>query len=65
MCFMSAPKTKPPAPLVTASSDEARRTGDLEAAIRRRRAGAAADVLNGRQGAPTVRATTTLGGVAA
>lgn len=38
------------APILSAQSDPARREGDLEARIRRARAGAAADVLTTPQG---------------
>lgn len=45
MCFFSQPRPAPAARIAAPSSDAARRQGDLEARLRRRRAGAAADVL--------------------
>ena len=61
MCF--APKVKAPAPVQVASYDnaEAQTAGDMEQRLRRRRAGAAADVLTGPGGIP---ATPTMGGIA-
>lgn len=53
-----------PAPVQVASydNDEANQQADIEARLRRRRAGAAASVLTSATGIP---ATPTLGGVAA
>lgn len=61
MCMMSA---KSPGPLKVAAYDnqEALNQGDIEARLRRRRAGAAADILTGATGIPS---TKSLGGVAA
>ena len=61
---MCMPKVKTPGPLKVAAYDnqEAQTQGDLEARLRRRRAGAAANVLTGPSGIPS---TSTLGGVAA
>lgn len=62
MCIV--PKVKTPAPQQIAAYDntEATRTADAEARLRRRRAGAAANVLTSATGIPS---TTTMGGVAA
>lgn len=61
MCIMKSPKVNP---LQVAAYDnqEALQQADLEARLRRRRAGAAADVLTGSTGIP---ATSTMGGVPA
>lgn len=61
MCLMNIPK---PQPISFASTDnaEARREADIEARLRRRRAGAAANVLTGPRGIP---ATAKMGQVAA
>lgn len=48
-------------PLAAYDNQEALRQGDIEARLRRRRAGAAADVLTGASGIP---ATATMGGIA-
>lgn len=63
MCFFT-PKVKAPAAQQIAAYDnsEAIRTADAEARLRRRRAGAAAQVLTSPTGIPS---TPTLGGVAA
>lgn len=60
MCFPKAPKF---APVQVASTDnrEAQQQADLEARLRRRRSGAAANMLTGPTGIPS---TPTLGGVA-
>ena len=57
-----APKIPKPAPIQISAIDnrQAMMQGDLEARLRRRRAGAAADILTGATGIP---ATATLGGV--
>jgi len=62
MC-MSRPKMPAAQKPQVAAYDntEALKQGDIEARLRRRRAGAAADVLTGPAGIP---ATATLGGVA-
>jgi hypothetical protein len=64
MC-LSAPKVSAPAPAQVAAYDntEAVRQADIEARLRRRRSGAAANVLTGPTGLS--RTTPTLGGVAA
>ncbi|PZQ99925.1 MAG: hypothetical protein DI533_04655 [Cereibacter sphaeroides] len=64
---MKAPKVAavatPQQPQVAAyDNEEANKQADIEARLRRRRAGAAADVLTSSTGIP---ATPTLGGVAA
>lgn len=61
MCI--TPKTPRAQPVRVASADnrEALAQADIEARLRRRRAGAAADVLTGPTGIP---ATATMGGVA-
>lgn len=61
MCI--TPKIKQPGPMKIAAYDntEATRTADAEAALRRRRAGAAATILTSPTGIPS---TSTLGGVA-
>lgn len=63
MCAKT-PKFPTPAPVQVAAydNDEANKQADIEARLRRRRAGAAANVLTGPTGIP---ATPTLGGVAA
>jgi hypothetical protein len=61
MCFM--PKIKTPSQAVASTDNaEAQAQADLEARLRKRRAGAAANVLTGPTGIPS---TATLGGVAA
>jgi hypothetical protein len=51
MCVFRSPKTEAvAAPILAASSEPAQREGDLEARMRRMRAGAAADVLTSPQG---------------
>lgn len=60
MCF--AKTSKIPAQQIAAyDNSEALKQADIEARLRRRRSGAAANVLTGATGIP---ATTTLGGVA-
>lgn len=62
MCFIKTPKVqKPHIPLASTDNREALAQADLEARLRKRRAGAAADVLTGPAGIP---ATATMGGVA-
>lgn len=61
MCF-SAPKIPTQrTPVAAYDNREALAQADIEARLRRRRAGAAADVLTGPMGIP---ATSTMGGVA-
>lgn len=62
MC-MPTPKisTPKPAPIAAFDNTEAIASADLEARLRRRRAGAAANVLTSATGIPS---TPTLGGVA-
>jgi hypothetical protein len=60
MCFKT-PNIKSPA-VAAIDNREAIAQGDLEARLRKRRAGAAADILTGARGIPY---TPTLGGVAA
>lgn len=67
MC-MSAPRIPKPAAAIIPSPNnaEAQRQSDLEAALRRRRAGAAADILTSPVGIPADRpASGQLGKVAA
>ena len=61
MCFSKPPKISP---LQVAAYDnqEANNQADIEARLRKRRAGAAADVLTSPRGIPS---TPTMGGVAA
>lgn len=61
MCF-NKPKAAGPVQIAAYDNQEATQQADIEARLRRRRAGAAADVLTGPSGIP---ATRTLGGVAA
>lgn len=62
--MMRGPKLPDPKPAIFAAPDnlEATRAASIEAALRRRRAGAAADILTSPTGIP---ATATMGGVAA
>lgn len=60
MCFFSAPKIEKPQ-VAAYDNQEALRQADMEARLRRRRAGSAADVLTSPTGIPS---TPTLGGVA-
>lgn len=63
MCLMKSPKiTAAPQQIAAYDNQEATRTADLEAALRRRRSGAAAQILTSPMGIPS---TATLGGVAA
>jgi hypothetical protein len=64
MCMMRTPKIPKPAPMIIAAPDnrEAIFQGDMEARLRRARAGAAANILTSPTGIPS---TPTLGGVAA
>lgn len=60
MCLIKTPKIPTPA-VASTDNAEAIRQGEMESRLRRRRAGAAADVLTGASGIP---ATATMGGVA-
>ena len=60
MCLVKTPKVKPQQ-IAAFDNSEALAAGDIEARLRRRRAGAAANVLTGPSGIP---ATPTLGGSA-
>ncbi|WP_172600808.1 hypothetical protein [Cereibacter sphaeroides] len=60
MCVFKPPKIKTP-PVAAVDNSEALAQADIEARLRKRRAGAAADVLTGPTGIP---ATQTLGGAA-
>lgn len=64
MCFFKTPKIQTPAAQQIAAYDnsDATKQADIEARLRRRRSGAAADILTGPTGIPS---TATLGGVAA
>lgn len=63
MCVFGGPKISPAVSQVAATDNaEATRQADLEARLRRRRSGAAANVLTGPRGIPS---TPKLGGVAA
>ncbi len=64
MCLMKAPKIQTPAAQQIAAFDntDATQQADLEARLRRRRSGAAAQILTSPTGIPS---TATLGGVAA
>lgn len=60
MCIV--PKASAAQPMMAAVDNrEANATADIEARLRRRRAGASADILTGPRGIPS---TATLGGVA-
>ncbi len=63
MCLFRGPSLPDPKPAIFAATDnrEASRSASLEAALRRRRAGAAADILTSPVGIP---ATPTMGGIA-
>lgn len=55
--FLRGPKIPAAAPMLIPASDnaEAMREADIEAALRRRRAGAAANILTGPSGIPGTR----------
>jgi hypothetical protein len=61
MCVFKTPKAPGPQKIGAIDNSEAVRTADLEARLRRRRAGAGANVLTSPSGIPS---TSTLGGVA-
>lgn len=65
MCFFKTPKVQTPAAQQIAAYDntEAVRAADIEARLRRRRAGAAANILTSPTGISG--STPTMGGVAA
>lgn len=60
MCLVKSPKVAA-APIAAMDNSESIRNADIEARLRRRRAGAAANVLTSATGIPHTR---TLGGVA-
>jgi hypothetical protein len=60
MCFMKTPKVQKPQ-VAAYDNAEAQQQADMEARLRKRRAGAAADILTGPNGIP---ATPKLGGTA-
>lgn len=66
MCFFKTPKVSAASQRIAAyDNTEATRQGGIEAALRRRRAGAAANVLTSPTGIPSTRSSTAqLGGVA-
>lgn len=61
MCMMPKMPTPKPVPIAATDNREALAQADLETRLRKRRAGAAADILTGPAGIP---ATGTMGGVA-
>ena len=61
MCLFKTPSVPKPAPIAAFDNTESIRGADIEAQLRRRRAGAATNVLTGAGGIPS---TPTLGGVA-
>ena len=62
MCLNTSGPTVAAAPIIASTSNaEANQAADIEAALRRRRAGAAANVLTSPRGIPAVKQ---LGGVA-
>lgn len=63
MCIFGSPKLPSAAPqlIPSVNNNQARQQAEIEAALRRRRAGAAADVLTSPTGIPS---TAKLGGVA-
>ncbi|WP_101339737.1 hypothetical protein [Cereibacter azotoformans] len=61
MCVFKSPKIPDPPKPASTDYAEAVQQSDIEARLRKRRAGAAADVLTGPTGIP---ATQTLGGTA-
>ncbi len=62
MCMFKKPEVPKAAPIAAFDNTESIRNADVEARLRRRRAGAAANVLTSASGIPY---TPTLGGVAA
>lgn len=62
MCVFSKPDMPKAAPIAAFDNTESIRNADIEARLRRRRSGAAANVLTSASGIPH---TPTLGGVAA
>ena len=66
MCFFKAPSIPTAAPQIIAAPNNGQATqqADLEAAMRKQRAGAAANVLTGPTGIPAGNYTPTMGGVA-
>lgn len=63
MC-MRTPRMPAPQPIAAYDNSEANRQGAIEARLRRKRRGAAANVLTSALGIPVGQATTTLGGTA-
>lgn len=61
MCFTPSVKTPSAAAVAATDNQEATQQADLEARLRRRRAGAAANVLTSQTGIPV---TAQMGGVA-
>lgn len=62
MCFLKTPKIPDTNPILPAvDNSEAQREADLEASLRRRRAGAAANVLTSPTGIPAGGASSKLG----
>lgn len=61
MCVFNRPKMPAPPQVAATDNAEALQQADIEARMRRRRAGVAADVLTSPVGVPS---TPTLGGVA-
>ena len=64
MCFIKGMKAQSQPQVAAYDNAEALRQGDLEARLRRRRAGAANDILTSPVGIPA-GTTATMGGVAA
>jgi hypothetical protein len=65
MCFLKTPKVSAAAvPIASGDNTEAIRQADMEARLRRRRSGAAANILTGPMGIPSGENTPTLGGTA-
>lgn len=62
MCVFSKPKMPAPQAIAAYDNTESLQAADMEARLRRRRAGAAAHILTSPTGLGT---TTTMGGVAA
>lgn len=66
MLLPSAPKISAAPPIIAATNNtQAVQQADLEAALRQKRAGAAANVLTSATGIPAGKSTPTMGGVAA
>lgn len=66
MCFFKTPKMPAPQQIAATDNAEATASADYEARLRRRRAGAAANILTSPTGiSAAAPATRTMGGVAA